>query len=227
MEKIWYLKRINIFSNLSKEEMSYIDKNSAMKSYEKRDLIYSPPEFHQNIYFLKKGKVKLYKIDIAGKKMTHTILKEREIFGNLAPVDKDNLNEFAEAIEATLVCVIDKDYFLSFIRNKPTIILKLNKLLGLRVYELEIMIENFVFKALLNRLAFLLIKLINKFGEDEGDYKIINIPLTHYDLATMIGATREATSIALNKLKENGIIDLERKKILIKDFEQLLELSEM
>ncbi|NIM17037.1 MAG: helix-turn-helix domain-containing protein [Candidatus Aminicenantes bacterium] len=51
--------------------------------------------------------------------------------------------------------------------------------------------------------------------------KIINITLTHNDIASMIGSTRESTTVALNTLKSQGLIDTRKKKIIIKELEKL------
>ncbi len=59
MDKIWYLKRIDILSGLSEGELSYIDKNSIMKEYAEGQVIYSPDQIDEYIYFLKKGKIRL------------------------------------------------------------------------------------------------------------------------------------------------------------------------
>ncbi len=223
-EKIWYLKKINIFSGLSMEEMMFLDRNSRMQSFSKGNTIYIGDRDHDKIFFLKKGKVKLLKIDLTGKEMVHAILKENEIFGSLSQLRENINSEYAEALSETLVCYIKKDRFFKFIESKPSIMVKLNKLLSSKVVELELLIEELTFKSVYGRIISLLMKLNQKFGINYKENILINISLTHNDIASMIGATRESTTLALNKLKDQNLIYSEKKKIIIENIDKLSEL---
>ncbi len=66
------------------------------------------------------------------------------------------------------------------------------------------------------------IVLLEKFGDGEGNIKL---SLSHRELASLIGATREATTIALNELKDMGAIEAGRKRIRIIDREILEEVK--
>ncbi len=225
-DKTWYLKNINVFQNLSSDDMEYVEKKSIMKDFKKGSTIYFGERDHDKIFFLKKGKVKLFKIDMTGKEMVYAILKENEIFGSLSQLSENINTEFAEALSDTMVCHIKKELFFSFISNKPSIMIKLNKLLSMKVFELEMLIEELTFKSVLGRVISLFLKLNKKFGVNYKDNILINISLTHNDIASMIGATRESTTLALNKLKDQNLIYSEKKKIIIEDFDKLKELSE-
>jgi CRP/FNR family transcriptional regulator len=175
---------------------------------------------------LKKGKVKLYKTDASGKEMVFAILKDKECFGSLTPIEGTTINEFAEAMEDVLTCLIDKKFFFSFIEDKPNLVLRLNKLLSLKIYELEVMLEELTFKTVTERAVSLFLKLNEKFGVSYQGSDMINIPLTHNDIASMIGSTRESTTLALNKLKSRGLIGSMKKRIIINDLQKLASFSE-
>jgi len=226
LKKIWYLSRINLLEGLSPDEMKYIDSHSRMREFKKGATIYFPHEDALRIFFLKKGKVKLFKTDLAGKEMVFAILKERECFGSLSFIEGATTNEFAQAMEDTVTCVMDKKVFFSFIENKPAIVLRLSKLLSLKVYELEMMVEELTFKTVLERTVSLFLKLNDKFGTQYAGNKMIDINLTHSDIASMIGSTRESTTLAMNKLKSSGLIDSRKKKIILKDLPRLQQFSE-
>jgi CRP/FNR family transcriptional regulator len=144
-----------------------------------------------------------------------------ECFGSLSPIEGPSLNEFAEAMENTITCVIDKKLFFSFIKDKPTIVLRLNKLLSLKIYELEMLLEELTFNTVKERLAALFLKLNDKFGVPFNEFRMVNINLTHNDLASMIGSTRESTTVALNALKQAGYVESRKKKIILKDLAKL------
>jgi CRP/FNR family transcriptional regulator len=227
-DKLWYLKKIDIFSGLSDRDLAMIDRHSRMKPYKKGSIIYFSDTDVGLVYLLKKGKVKLYKVeDAGGREMVHAVLKENEVFGSIAQIDAGERNEFAEALDDALVCIIEKDWFFRYIQDKPRVVLRLNKILGLRMYELEMLVSSLTFKSVASRLATVLMGFAEKFGIEYGEVRMINIPLTHYDIASMIGATRESTTLELVKLKNRGIIDAKSKKIIILDPSKLQDISKM
>lgn len=73
--------------------------------------------------------------------------------------------------------------------RNPTVMLRLNRFLGLITYELEVRLEDMVSKPVVSRVSSVLLRLLDKFGDERG---YIKIALTHKDIATMVGATREA-----------------------------------
>ncbi len=227
-DKTWYLKKINILSGLNENEISYIAENSSMKTYTKNEIIYNPGDKGNLIYFLKKGKIRLFKNSPKGKEITLTILKEGECFGSLYIEEKQEYKEFADSFsDSSMVCFIPRKMFFALTKNNSSILLKINKLLGLRIYELEMMIEELTFKSVIERIALVLSKLITKYGIFENENTgTINLPITHFDLAKMIGSTREAASNALIRLKRMNIINLKRKKILVIDYNELKELGQ-
>jgi CRP/FNR family transcriptional regulator len=105
-------------------------------------------------------------------------------------------------------------------------VLRLNKLLSLKVYELEVLLEELTFKTVTERAVSLFLKLNEKFGVSYQGSDMINIPLTHNDIASMIGSTRESTTLALNKLKSRGLIGSMKKRIIINDLQKLASFSE-
>ncbi len=141
-------------------------------------------------------------------------------------LEGNTLNEYAVAIEDTLLCSIPKNVFFSFIKDKPTVMVRLNKLMSLKVYELEMLVEELTFKTVMERTVSLFLKLNDKFGLLVKGQKLIDINLTHNDIASMIGSTRESTTVALNKLKRSGLIDTKKKKIILKDLNRLENFSE-
>ncbi len=230
MDKIWYLKRLNLFDNLPQDQLKTVEKYSFLEECKKGTVIYDPNQSKGKIFVLKSGRVQLYKIDSSGRKIIYTILSPGEIFGELYEYQNLNSNEYAESIDDVTMCVMDKKVLDELINKNQTVQIKIHKLLGMRMYELEMLVEELAFKTVYQRMVSLLLRLHDKFSvrvkEKNGRLITkINISLSHNDLASMIGATREATTVALDKLKKEGIIDLARKTIFILDYDRLKELK--
>ena len=166
--KIWYLKKINLLQGLQGAQMEELATSCTMKEFAKKETIYSPVDDQEYIYFLKKGMVRIYKLDPSGKEITFSLLGMGESFGALSPgAEEEGGEEFAQALEPTLVCFIPKKRLLAMIQKNPYLNLKVSKLLGLRLIEVQILLEDLVFKSVLQRVASLLLRLYKKFGKED------------------------------------------------------------
>jgi len=218
MEKTWYLKRINVFKGMSKAEVEHLDGITYMKHYNKKDLIYLPGDVSDQVYLLKEGRVKISRLSEDGREITLVILEPGEIFGESALInDEETRSTVAEAIEKAYICVISRKDFEEFINNKPELSLSITKLMGFRRREIENMLEDLVFRGVHERLAILLLRLSERHGKDIDGKKLIDISLTHYDYANLIGSTRETTTASLNDFKREGLIEFKKRKVVIID----------
>ena len=99
--------------------------------------------------------------------------------------------------------------------NKPGLTIKLNKLLGFRLRQIENKIAELLFRDVPSRLAVLLLRLADQHGREMKHGIRINIRLSQQELANLIGATREMTSMTLNSFKKKDLIDIQSKYIYI------------
>ena len=213
MEKLWFIKRIDLFKNLSQELMNSLEENSFMKEFKKNSII-TTPENTDYVYLVKSGKVILYREE-NGKRFITDILKEGEIFGQITECS----DEYAQALTDTLLCMINKNFFEKLINQDINLNFQIRKYLGLKKYTLEVALSDIVFKPVEERLLSLLKRLSKKFGvetTEKPEFVKINIPLTHQNIADMIGSSRETVSNLLNKLKKENKIITERKFIYLK-----------
>lgn len=67
------------------------------------------------------------------------------------------------------------------------------------------------------RIAQVLVEALSRFGESHGQGRLIAAPLTHADLAGLIGSTRETVTLTLGKMKRSGIIDFFKRRIVVRD----------
>ncbi|MCH7494491.1 MAG: Crp/Fnr family transcriptional regulator [Candidatus Marinimicrobia bacterium] len=218
MEKTWYLKRINVFKGMSDAEVKHLDEITFMKHYDKKDLIYLPGDVSDQVYLLKEGRVKISKLSEDGREITLVILEPGEIFGESALIDdKETRSTVAEALENAYLCVISRRDFEEFINNKPELALSVTKLIGFRRRQIENMLEDLVFRGVHERLALLLLRLAERHGKEVDGKNLIDISLTHYDYANLIGSTRETTTACLNDFKREGLIEFQKRKVVIID----------
>ena len=194
---------------------------TTMKNYRKKEVIYLPGQPGEHIYLLKKGVVKISRITSEGRELTMALLKPGEIFGELEALGETKADTQAEAHSDAMICILTRNDLMGLMKAKPELGIRLSKIIGFRRQVIENRMENLIFRNISQRLSSLFIELSEQFGMP-GDAGVkITIPLTHEDIANLIGAARATVSETLNEFKNNGLIETSGKCFLIKDMEFL------
>jgi CRP/FNR family transcriptional regulator, global nitrogen regulator len=175
------------------------------------------------LYFLLSGTVRLYKIYGDYKEATTALLKEGGVFGKLNLVEGRWQDVFAEAVTDSRVASIQKASIERVIKSDPGFALKLFSSFSERLRQSDEVIESLLHREVSTRLATLLINLGERFGESNGVGILIDVRLTHQDLANMIASTREAVSKVMSELQRDGVIESRNRRIVIVNGEALAE----
>jgi CRP/FNR family transcriptional regulator len=226
MDKIWHLKRFNFFTCLSQSEMMEFSRQAMEKRYKKKDLIFLPGDAGDKVYLLKSGVVKLSKYSDHGKEVILAMVNPGEIFGEMALIEKGPREHVAEALMDSYVCIVDREQFMRYLQRNPEMSLHLTKIIGLKFKKLGQKVEDLVFRNVYQRLAGLLLHLVEAYGYDKNDKIYLYVKLTHYDIASLIGSTRETTTATLNDYKREGLIEFDGRRLVVLNKEGLAKRAE-
>jgi CRP/FNR family transcriptional regulator len=183
------------------------------RRFEPKDTIFTPGDPDDQLYFLLSGAVRLYKIYGDYKEATTALLKDSGVFGKLNLVEGRWQDVFAEAVTEARVASIQKAALERVIKSDPEFALRLFSSLSERLRQSDEVIESLLHREVSTRLATLLVNLRERFGEDD----LIDVRLTHQDLANMIASTREAVSKVMSELQRDGVIETRNRRIAILD----------
>jgi CRP-like cAMP-binding protein len=215
--KLWYLKRINLFSALTLPELQEMERITRMQEVRKRQPIYLPGDPSNTVFLLKKGRVKISTTAPSGKEVTFEILEPGEIFGELEVLEDAPREALAEALDDALICAIRREDFDRYLRQHPDMTLKLTKLIGLRLRKIHSRVEDLVFRAVPARLAHLLLELGKNHGLPDGTGIRIRVKLTHQEMANLIGSSQETVSATLGQFRERRLIRMDGRSITVLD----------
>jgi CRP-like cAMP-binding protein len=218
--KIGYLQMVDIFQDLTEEEIEEIDRATTLTTGRRGKIFYMPEDTSEVLFLLKQGRVQLYRISPDGKKLIIDTVGPGTVFGEMALIGQGMHNTFAEATEDCVLCVMSREDVERMLLTKPRVALRIFEALGSRLRETETRLEEIAFKGIPARLASLLLQLA-----EDRDSDIIS-GMTHQDLGEQIGTYRETTTQTLNTFKAEGLINIGRKRIKILDREGLEEIAE-
>lgn len=196
--------------------------NHPITKFKKDEFIYFPDDKSNHVYMIASGRVKIGGHTDEGKEMLRAILGEGEVFGELALTGEGKRKDFAQAMDNnTEICPMTiEDLEELMVDNKP-LSLKIYKLIGIRFRKLERKLESLVFKDARSRIIEFLKDMAEERGQKVGFEMMIKNHLTHKDIASLTGTSRQTVTTILNELKEKNIINFDRRRILIRDMEQL------
>lgn len=181
----------------------------------RKDVLFHSHDKPSGVYYLKSGFVRSYAVSLSGEEFTQIIFKERDFFPiNWSINNTKNLHTY-EAMTDIEVWKAPRQDFQAYIRSHPDVIFELIKRIAIRLKGTQERIEELAFGNANHKVASILLICADRFGVKTTQGIEIQVPLTHKDLATLVGLTRETVSIEMNKLKKEGAFVAKNGKILI------------
>jgi len=211
-QKQRYLSTIDIFRDLTPDEVEKIDQSVTMSTCKPGRIFYSPEEEGEVLFLLKMGEVQLYRLSPEGKKLVVATLTKGSIFGEMSIIGQGLHNLFAEATRECVLCVMSRVDVERLLMEKPKVAMRFMESMAHRLQDAESRLEDIAFKSILARLAGPLLR-----RAEAHDGELILEGYTHQDLAEQLGTYRETITQTLNELKTQGVIDIGRKRILVLD----------
>ncbi len=176
-------------------------------------------EIAKALYFIAFGVVKVFKTSSDGKEQILTIARPGESFCDV-PMFNGGLNPAgAQAMGPVLLYGIGKNDLDVILRSYPQVALNIIKVMAKRMRHLLSLVEDLSFRHVIGRVARILL-------EYAGDGTTPGTRLTQRDMAAMAGTAREVVSRSLKTLEEEGVITMERHRIVITNKDALKKIVE-
>jgi CRP/FNR family transcriptional regulator, cyclic AMP receptor protein len=220
-EQIRLLTLVDIFEPLSREEIEAIKWEHLNTTVEQGEIFYTPMDLCETLFVLQKGRVRIYRATPEGREFTVAVLESGTVFGEMVLTGQRLRSSFAQAMEESEVSAMCRADVERLILDKPEVGLQLVHLLSDLLTTYETRMEDIALKEVPARLASLILLLIESQGvRTPAGYKIPT-RYTHQQLATMIGANREAVTRAFAWLREVGAVETKRRYIHVDNIETL------
>jgi len=189
--------------------------------YKKKDMILRANDTPSSVFLIHSGYIRVYRISEQGEELTLTILRPGDFFPLTYGLNTTSNPYYLEAITSLEFWRAPQDRFMEFIRNNMNVYIELTNKIMIRMDGVLSRMEYLIFSNAYTKIAATLLACANKFGDQQGDNIILKVPLTHKDIATLVGITRETTSLEIKKLENNGFIGKEGKFLVVKNYKKL------
>src|SRR5687768_11674237 len=126
---ITFLRTVPLFACLSDAELSMLVADFSPFEYTKADTLFWQGDSSTELYLLRRGKVRIYKLSPGGRETSINIFSTGDIIGEFAAIDQQPRSATAQTITHCLVWRMDADVFMQRLRTLPDLALALNRLL--------------------------------------------------------------------------------------------------
>lgn len=214
-----FLESIPYFSGLSPAELDSIRKLIFERTAERAEIILLEAEPAEALYFVASGVVKVFKTSAEGKEQILYLTRPGESFNDVPILDGGPNPASAQAIGPVALYGIKKSDVEVILRDHPQVALNVTRVLSQMVRHLVSLIEDLSFRHVTERVAKILL-------EHAGDGTGLRPRLTQQEMAAMAGTAREMIGRSLKVLENEGMIRLDRHRIVITNKEALKDMIE-
>lgn len=205
------LKEIPIFADLSEPDLSAISAHATTRSFPKNVVIINEGDRAHGLYLVLAGKVKVYLRDEHGREVILDTEGPGHYFGEIALLDDAPRSASVMTLEPSRFRIISSRQFRECVTTHPDVALNLIRHLTRKVRDLTENVRSLALRDVYGRIA----KTLTDLAEKNGERWIVPEPLTHQDIASRIGASREMVSRVLKDLKTGGYIHVDKRRITI------------
>ncbi|TDE43952.1 Crp/Fnr family transcriptional regulator [Flavobacterium rhamnosiphilum] len=209
---------------LTKEELIKLSDCKTSHIIKKGEVIFEEGENVNGIYCIKDGICKLTKLSANGKDHIVKLVTKGELLGQRSMISDEPVNLSAVALEDMQVCFIPKSEVMGYFDKNNQFSMNVMKTICGDLKEADDHMVNLAQKTVKERLAETLLYLHDTFGENKDNS--LKIQLSRDELASMIGTATESCIRLLSDFNKLGLIELNGKKIVLKDINALKKIAE-
>ncbi len=219
-----FLEQVPLFHGAPERALDIAAAAVQRRTYEPTTVVFQEGDQGEALYILNEGLVKLSKIDLGGHEKTLAILQPPEFFGEMALLGKANRSATAVTLGEVKAYLLFVDDFHKLIHRYPSISLNVTTTLAQRLRGMDDEAQILSYKDAQGRVSYVLLRLYRGgVIELNADGRAL-VRLTHQELASLAGTSRETVTRALKALEGESVIETRPKEIIIVDPQGLEEI---
>jgi CRP/FNR family cyclic AMP-dependent transcriptional regulator len=219
--KVDLIRKVPLFSTLTDDEFDKLAHIFVTRAYRKNQIIFMEEETGSYMYLVLSGKVKVSKSGSAGKETILAIHRTGDFFGEMSLLDGKTAPATVSAIEDSKIISVSGTDFHKYLLHNEKVMLQIIQVLCSRLRQVW-KTQSQSSSTAESRIRMGIYELAQKHGIRDAHGIIIDLKITHQELAEMVGTSRETVTRTLTRLREENIIEVEDRRITLLDAKALL-----
>lgn len=213
-ENIAYLKQADLFLDLGIDELVDVADRVSVREFRKGQVILFEEDTNKYMYSVLQGEVKVYYTTEDGKESIVAFHGAGESFGEVSLIDQQTTPATVAAVEKSLLLIISREDFFDIILHHPNVMNRLLRLLAGRLRYSWSQIRLLHFKDAANRIKASIKVMAGERGLKSENDVVLQLRLTHQNIADMTGLTRETVTRVIDKWKKAGVVAVDENRYL-------------
>jgi CRP-like cAMP-binding protein len=212
-EALGALRAMWFFSGLSDADLEKLASHLIERRFPRNTTIFEEGLPGDYMYIIREGRVKVTKLSNDGREKTYANLDAPEFFGEQALLDGEPRSASVKSLTAVRLLALSRTDFLSLLRSSPDMAMAVIQVLSRRLRDADAQASALSFQRVKERTKGQLMRLAH--DPHPGSDRLATQPLTHQQIADMIGTSRETVTRVVKELKEEGWLEQEGKRYLV------------
>ncbi len=193
--------------------------------FRKKEMLYEIGGPADELYLLEQGRVRLFNNSAQGRSLTLSVVEPGDIFGEMALAPNRRWASYAQALSDGVLYAVSRRKLQELLEQDPSLVLRVMENLGRRLQAVERRLGDLVFKSVPDRLAALLLDLVEPAARQGGGPTRLPNHYTHLQLAEMINTHRETVTKVFNRFRDDRLLEFDRRGIVLLDMDRLREMA--
>lgn len=207
--------QIDLLARLPEMDRIQLLQTGKTHRFQKSEFVFRAGDATHHVYLLLQGRVKIYQPSTVGKEVILWVCFGGELFGLAEAARGGERVVSAQACDDAEILCIRQEHFTEFLLQHPQTALLIVQVLSCRLRVLGDVVINLISDDVRTRVLKMLLQLGLRCGSSHEQGLRLNLPLTHQEIADMIGATRQTVSTVLGQLEREALIKTEHHLIYI------------
>ena len=211
----WRLKQPSLLDKLTPFQLDKLAAMTHRRTYKPGELLFQQGDLQERVFVIRTGTVRAFYTAATGREITLAYWQDGDLLGALGVFGRAAYGWSCQAVTTTKAYGILGTDMRTLVATIPEFAVAVVEALSFKVQWLSRLIQMFGTESVRERLAHLLDTLCELYGQPQKEGIAISTPLTHEDLAAMVGASRQWVTTALAVFQERGILKIRKRQLLI------------
>ncbi len=207
MDLFWSLPSVAVINSATSDvSIDALFSEGASRRYEHGAVLSDPDARPERTFYCASGTIKVTKLLASGREILITILQTGSLWSDRAVLNGYWREVFIEAMEPSDIFAIENAAFETYLRTRPERLTSFMQRISEQVSDALTLLDDFRGRDVASRLARVLVKFSQQYGVQTDSGVRIDLPVTHQDLANMIGTARETVSRNMARFRQKGYV---------------------
>ena len=217
-----------LFEGAAAETIARLADRGSVRRYRRNTYLFHQGDDAPEVFFLVDGRVEISSLSASGHRQLHTTLDRPQFFGELGVLGRMPRTAAALALEESSVWTVQAPTFVDFVTEEPAASRAILHALARQVQSHEAFVEDLLFLDLKGRVAKRLLQLVAPSLDDlPADGAVLPSVVTHADLASLSGGSRENVTRILSDFQRRGYVERDGRRFVLRKISGLARLAGM